>query len=255
MRHLMVKLKYDGRDFCGWQVQDGLRTVQAVFQDALWQVLKENVPIRGCSRTDSGVHANEFCVSFATSCAVPADRLPLALNAKLPPDIAAFACVEVPEGFHARYDCRGKQYRYLILNAPVRDPFWHARALWYKYPLDERFLDSQARDYLGTHDFSAFCSAGSDVENKVRTVTECRVRRVDGLPDMVEFTVTADGFLYNMVRIMVGTLLTISAGRLAPDSIPAVIASRDRQRAGPTAAACGLYLNKVLYSPREYDIM
>lgn len=255
MRHLMVKLKYDGRDFCGWQVQEGLRTVQAVFQETLWEILGEKTPIRGCSRTDSGVHANEFCVSFATTCAIPADRLPLALNVKLPPDIAAFACQEVPEGFHARYDCRGKQYRYLILNAPVRDPFWHARALWYKYPLDAAFLDAQARDYLGTHDFSAFCSAGSDVEDKVRTVSQCRVRRLDDLPEMVEFTVTADGFLYNMVRIMVGTLLKMSAGRLAPDSIPDIIASRDRQRAGFTAAACGLYLNKVLYSLGGCDIM
>jgi tRNA pseudouridine38-40 synthase len=243
----MVKLKYDGRDFCGWQVQDGLRTVQAVFQDALWQVLKEKVPIRGCSRTDSGVHADEFCVSFSTSCAVPIERLPLALNAKLPPDIAVFDCVTVPEDFHARYDCRGKQYRYLILNAPLRDPFRHTRAMWYKYPLDVALLHAQAQDYLGTHDFSAFCSAGSDVADKVRTVTQCGVRRLPDTPELIEFTVTADGFLYNMVRIMVGTLLEIAAGRIAPDSIGEILASRDRQRAGATAAACGLYLHRVFY--------
>lgn len=247
MRDLMVKLKYDGSGFCGWQVQDGRRTVQAVFQEALWSVLKEQVPIRGCSRTDSGVHANEFCVSFRTSCGIPADRLPQALNVKLPPDIAVFDCVTVPEGFHARYDCRGKQYRYLILNAPLRDPFWHERALWYKYPLDAAFMDAQAQDYPGTHDFSAFCSSGSDVADKVRTVSQCGVRRLTEIPDMLEFTVTADGFLYNMVRIMVGTLLQMSAGRLAPGSIPAILASRDREQAGFTAAACGLYLNKVLY--------
>lgn len=247
MRNLMVKLKYDGRDFCGWQVQDGRRTVQAVFQETLWGVLKETVPIHGCSRTDSGVHANEFCVNFRTECAVPCDRLPLALNAKLPPDIAAFDCVQVPDDFHARYDCRGKQYRYLILNAPLRDPFWHTRALWYKYPLDADFLDTQAQDYLGTHDFSAFCSAGSDVQDKVRTVSQCQVRRLADNPAMLEFTVTADGFLYNMVRIMVGTLLQMAAGRLEQDAIPSVLQSGDREKAGFTAAACGLYLNKVLY--------
>ncbi len=251
MRTLLVKIKYDGRDFCGWQVQDGLRTVQAVFQETLWDVLKEQVPIRGCSRTDSGVHADEFCVSFATRCAIPAQRLPLALNAKLPPDIAAFACEEVPEGFHARYDCRGKQYRYLIWNAPLRDPFWRDRALWYQYPLDAAFMDAQARHYLGTHDFSAFCSAGSDVIGKVRTVTQCGVRRLPDQPDMIEFTVTADGFLYNMVRIMVGTLLQTAAGRLPPDAIPEILASRDRNRAGATAAACGLYLHRVLYEDKE----
>lgn len=247
MRNLMVKLKYDGRDFCGWQVQDGLRTVQAVFQETLWDVLKETVPIHGCSRTDSGVHANEFCVNFRTECAVPCDRLPLALNAKLPPDIAAFDCIQVPDDFHARYDCRGKQYRYLILNAPLRDPFLHARTLWYKYPLDAAFLDAQAQDYLGTHDFSAFCAANSDVKDKVRTVSQCNVRRLTDSPELLEFTVTADGFLYNMVRIMVGTLLQMAAGRLDRDTIPAILASGDRGKAGFTAAACGLYLNKVLY--------
>ena len=247
MRNLMVKIKYDGRDFCGWQVQNDLRTVQSVFQTVLREILKENVPVIGCSRTDSGVHANEFCVSFHTGATIPCDRLPLALNAKLPPDIAAFDCVEVPDDFHARYSCRGKQYRYLILNAPLRDPFWHARALWYKYPLNAAFMACQAADYLGTHDFSAFCSSGSDVKDKVRTVMQCGVRALPENPDMIEFTVTADGFLYNMVRIMVGTLLQMSAGRLEHDSIPAIIASKDRGCAGFTADACGLYLNKVLY--------
>ena len=247
MRNLMVKIKYDGRNFCGWQVQNDLRTVQSVFQTALREILKENVPIVGCSRTDSGVHANEFCVSFRTRSLIPCDRLPLALNAKLPSDIAAFGCEEVPDDFHARYSCKGKQYRYLILNTPVRDPFWYSRAMWYKYPLNADFLNGQASDYLGTHDFSSFCSANSDVIDKVRTVTQCGVRRLTENQDMLEFTVTADGFLYNMVRIMVGTLLQMSAGRLHPGSIPAIIQSKDRERAGFTAEACGLYLNKVLY--------
>ena len=247
MRNLMVRIKYDGRDFCGWQVQKELRTVQSVFQTALREILKENVPIIGCSRTDSGVHANEFCVSFHTASQIPCDRLPLALNAKLPSDIAAFGCEEMPDDFHARYSCKGKQYRYLILNAPVRDPFLYARALWYKFPLDAEWMDRQAAGYLGTHDFSAFCSANSEVVDKVRTVTQCSVRRLAENQDMIEFTVTADGFLYNMVRIMVGTLLQMSAGRLPQDSIPSIIASKDRNRAGFTAEACGLYLNKVLY--------
>lgn len=247
MRTLLVKIKFDGRHFCGWQVQHELRTVQSVFQAVLWDVLKENVPIIGCSRTDSGVHANEFCVSFRTECGIPCDRLPLALNAKLPTDIAAFECVEVPEGFHARYDCQGKQYRYLILNAPLRDPFLYARAMWYKYPLDADFLHAQAQEYLGTHDFSAFCAANSDVVGKVRTVSQCGVKRLPDDARLVEFTVTADGFLYNMVRIMVGTLLSISAGKLPEGAIPSIISSGDRSRAGFTADACGLYLNKVLY--------
>lgn len=247
MRNLMVKLKYDGRDFCGWQVQDGLRTVQSVFQETLWDVLKEKVSVRGCSRTDSGVHANEFCVSFRTGCAIPCEKLPIALNVKLPHDIAAFDCLQMPDDFHARYDCCGKQYRYLILNSQLRDPFWHSRALWYKYPLNTDFLNIQAQDYLGEHDFSAFCSANSDVTDKVRTVSQCNVRRLTDNPDMVEFTVTANGFLYNMVRIMVGTLLNISSGKTPAGDIPRIIESKERGQAGFTAAACGLYLNKVLY--------
>lgn len=247
MRNLMVKLKYDGRDFCGWQVQDELRTVQAVFQETLWDVLKERVSVRGCSRTDSGVHANEFCVSFRTNCTIPCEKLPVALNVKLPHDIAAFDCLQVPDDFHARYNCLGKQYRYLILNSQLRDPFWNTRALWYKYQIDADFINEQAQDYLGEHDFSAFCSANSDVLNKVRTVSQCNVRRLTDNPDMVEFTVTANGFLYNMVRIMVGTLLHMSAGKIPHGDIPRIIQSRDRNKAGFTAAACGLYLNKVLY--------
>ena len=247
MRNLLVKIRFDGSGFCGWQVQNDLRTVQSVFQRVLRDVLKENVPIIGCSRTDSGVHANEFCVSFRTECMIPCDRLPLALNAKLPPDIAAFDCVQVPDDFHARYSCKGKQYRYLILNTPIRDPFYYSRALWYKYPLDAEFMNSQAADYLGTHDFSAFCAANSDVADKVRTVAQCAVRRLPDDGRIVEFTVTADGSPYNMVRIMVGTLLQMSAGRLQVGSIPDIIASGDRNHAGFTADACGLYLNKVLY--------
>lgn len=247
MRNLMVKLKYNGRNFCGWQVQDGLRTVQAVFQETLWDVLKEKVSVRGCSRTDSGVHANEFCVSFRTDCSIPCEKLPVALNVKLPPDIAAFDCLQMPDDFHARYDCLGKQYRYLILNSQLRDPFWHARALWYKYQIDADFLNGQAQDYLGEHDFSAFCSANSDVFDKVRTISQCNVRRLTDNSDMVEFTVTANGFLYNMVRIMVGTLLHMSAGKIPRGDIPRIIESRDRNKAGFTASACGLYLNKVLY--------
>ena len=247
MRNLMVKLRYDGRDFCGWQVQNDLRTVQSVFQTALRGILKENVPVIGCSRTDSGVHASEFCVSFRTECAIPCDRVAPALNVKLPHDIAALDCMEVPPDFHAPPPPPPPQYRYLILNAPLRDPFWHSRALWYKYPLDPEFMNRQAMDYMGTHDFSAFCAANSDVRDKVRTVTQCGVRRLPDDDRMIEFTVTADGFLYNMVRIMVGTLLQMSAGRLAPDTIPSIIASKDRSLAGFTADACGLYLNKVLY--------
>ena len=154
------------------------------------------------------------------------------------------ACREVPADFHPRYMAAGKRYVYRIWNAPARNPFWQGYALHRQRRLDERRMDEAAAAYCGTHDFTAFCSAGSAVEDRVRTVRRCGVSRQG---DLVTFTVEADGFLYNMVRIMVGTLLDMDAGRIPWDALPAILLSRDRDRAGATAPACGLYLDEVFY--------
>lgn len=245
MRNLLVTIAFDGRAYHGWQIQSNAVSVQEVFQRALAGVTGGPVDIKGCSRTDTGVHARMFCISVKTGHSIPCERLVAALNRFLPKDIAVLSCREVAEGFHARYSCVGKEYVYEIWNAAVRNPFLDGHAYHYWYPLDVEQLHQSAQDYLGSHDFTSFCTLDSrERENMVRTVRAFSVRR-EG--DLVRMTVEADGFLYNMVRIMVGTLLRIAQGKFAPDCIPGIIRAKDRAQAGPTAPACGLYLNRVFY--------
>ena len=166
------------------------------------------------------------------------------MNSQLPDDIRVFGCEYVSADFHARFDCKGKEYIYKVWNGKTGNPFMNRYSLYYPYDLDEKLLDSQAKDFIGTHDFSAFCAAGSIVKDTVRTVKDFSVKREGQL---VTFSVTGDGFLYNMVRIMVGTLLLTPAGRLQKGDIKNIILSENRENAGITAPAEGLYLNKVSY--------
>lgn len=245
MRNLLLNITYDGSAYHGWQIQENARTVQGVFQEALYKATGAREDIKGCSRTDTGVHARMFCVSLKTGSAIPAARFPAALNHWLPEDIAVKDCREVGEDFHARYSCKGKEYCYEIWNHPVREPFLRGRALHYWHPIDEALLDAAARQYMGRHDFTSFCTLDRREKGDLtRTVTDAKVERRG---DLVVFTVAADGFLYNMVRIMAGTLLEVQQGRLRPEEITRVIEARDRRAAGPTAPACGLYLNRVFY--------
>ena len=244
MRRLLLTLRYDGTNYHGWQVQKNACTVQQTLQDAAEAVLGARPGITGCSRTDAGVHAEMFCAHLDTASAIPCERLPAALNAHLPRDIAVYGCREVAPDFHARYACRGKTYRYQFYNGAVRNPFYEGRALHVHAPLDADLLARAAGGFTGTHDFRGFCAAGSSVEDTVRTVPRAAVTR-EG--ELVVFRVTADGFLYNMVRIMAGTLLAVAAGELAPQEVAAVVASGDRLRAGKTAPAYGLYLERVYY--------
>ena len=240
----MLTLQYIGTNYHGWQVQPGVVTVQQCIQDAIERVTGVRSPLTGCSRTDAGVHAEMFCCTTTTSSQIPCEKLVAALNAWLPCDIAVVDCCPVTEEFHPRYDARGKQYQYRIWNRPARNPFLEGRALHVKRPLDVEKMQRAANDFLGKHDFSAFCAVGSDVEDRVRTVSRSTVTARDG---MVTFTVTADGFLYNMVRIMVGTLLDIESGKREEGCIPVALATGAREAAGHTAPACGLYLTCVYY--------
>ena len=244
MRNLLLTLRFVGTRYCGFQVQKNGISVAEVFQDATEAVLGHRPDIKGCSRTDAGVHALAYGLSLRTGHAIPVEKLPLALNAHLPDDIAVTACREVQGDFHARYCAVGKEYIYKICNTACRDPFYDGLALRYPAPLDAVRMDSQAKRFIGTFDFSAFCNSGSGVIDRVRTISSCSVSR-EG--DRVLFAVTGDGFLYNMVRIMVGTLLDIEAGRLPRDSIDDIMASKRRDRAGATAPAHGLYLSQVFY--------
>ncbi|HIZ20318.1 MAG TPA: tRNA pseudouridine(38-40) synthase TruA [Firmicutes bacterium] len=246
MQRLLLTLRYDGTAYHGWQAQPNGVTVQQTLQDAVQAVTGVRSGITGCSRTDAGVHAEMFCCTLETASPLRGQKLCAALNAHLPRDIAVYGCREVGPDFHPRYDARGKRYLYRIWNEPQRNPFWEGRALHYRRPLDVERLDRAAKDYLGSHDFAPFCAAGSSVEDTVRTVRACGLSRQGGL---VVFAVEADGFLYNMVRIMVGTLLEMAAGRRPYDDIPAVFAAGDRAAAGMTAPAHGLILDRVFYGP------
>lgn len=245
MRNLLFTITYDGTNYHGWQIQENAITVQEVFQDAFRKVTGARGDMKACSRTDTGVHAREFCVSVKTKSPIAPQRMVAAVNHWLPEDIAVKACREVLGDFHARYSCKGKEYSYEIWNNPVREPFLRGRALHYWYPIDEGRLNEAAGHYVGAHDFTSFCTLDKrELGDMVRTVTKASVERRG---DMVVFTVAADGFLYNMVRIMAGTLLRVQEGKLLPGDIPQILEARDRSKAGPTAPACGLYLNKVFY--------
>lgn len=243
MNHL-ISLRYDGTAYHGWQRQENAVTVQLRVEEAVQKLFGETVSVSGCSRTDTGVHANCFKCNFKTEKIIPDANIISGMNFFLPDDIAVFDSVTVGDDFNARFDCVSKEYIYKIYNGKYPDPFYNNRAMHYKYPLDEKMLDAQASDYLGKHDFVSFRASGATVKTTERTVLNAGVER-EG--DLVIFRVEADGFLYNMVRIMVGTLLYISEGKIDRDSIPDIIASKNRLKAGKTAEACGLYLNKVNY--------
>ncbi len=244
MRNILFTISFCGSSYHGWQVQNNAVTVQQTVQDAIEKIIQKRENIVGCSRTDSGVHANMYCFNMRTESSIDCSKLIGAVNALLPKDISVLDCKEVLPDFHARYDCKKKEYKYLLWNSEIRNPFLIDRALMYPYKIDCDFLDSQAKQFVGKYDFSAFRNSGSSVEDTVRNVLSASVKR-EG--ERVEFTFSADGFLYNMVRIMVGTLLDISSGKIPENSIKKIILSCDRNQAGFTAPACGLYLNKVYY--------
>lgn len=244
MRNLRLRLRFNGSAYHGWQIQANAVTVQGLVENAISGIFGGHHTVYGCSRTDAGVHANEFFCNFRTEKGIPCDAVVKALNANLPYDIAVTHCCEMPLDFHSRYSCSSKEYVYRIRNSPVRDPFSVTTAYHYRYPLDETLLDKTAKDYIGTHDFGAFCSSGCSVDSTVRTVKNAAVERQN---DMVLFTVEADGFLYNMVRIMVGTLLGVNEGKIGSDAVPSILLSKNREKAGITAPPQGLFLNHVKY--------
>lgn len=239
-----VTVAFKGTNYHGFQRQDNLPTVQGTIENAFYKLLGERVTINGCSRTDAGVHANMFVFNVLLNSTINERGIIYGLNGVLPPDIAVLACETAPDDFHARYDCKGKEYVYIIHNSEIKSPFYADSAYRSWYPIDAKKLDTAAKDYIGTYDFKSFCSTACDKEITVRTIFDFSVKR-DG--DRVFFTVSGDGFLYNMVRIMVGTLLFINDGKLPPDSIPDIISKLDRTCAGKTVPPQGLYLNKVFY--------
>lgn len=244
MRNLLLTLRYDGTRFHGWQSQPNADSVQKFVESAFRSVSGKSENVIGCSRTDAGVHADMFCCNIRTESDISVKKVPDAMNYYLPSEISVYDCKEVNPQFHARYDAKGKEYIYLIYNGQCRNPFYENRALFYPYLLDVDAMNRDAKCFVGVHDFSAFCSAASSVQDKVREIYECKAER-DGA--LIKITVRGNGFLYNMVRIIVGTLLDIQSGKIESGSVPEIIESKDRNKAGITAKPCGLYLSKVFY--------
>ncbi len=243
-----AKIKYLGTAFHGFQVQPCERTVQGVLSEALREALKCDVKVTGCSRTDRGVHANEFCITVdAEGSTVPPDKLPIAVSRFLPEDLSLFFAKECDVSFHVRYDVKEKEYLYRIINEKIYDPFEYGRAYFVPWDISNNGISrmrSAAEHFLGKKDFAAFMSEGSDVVDTVRNITALSVTKSGRL---IEIRISADGFLYNMVRIIVGTLLDVAFGRKEPSDIPLIINSHDRKMAGMTAPPEGLYLNSVTY--------
>lgn len=250
---VLLKIRYVGTNYCGYQVQPNGITVQQKLNEAARSVFGYDCDVVGCSRTDSGVHANLFCATVSEKgqnrlrTEIPIDRIPLALSAHLPSDISVFEAEWVADSFHARYDVREKEYIYRFYTGRIRDPFEENRAYHVPALADEKaFLRMQeaAKHFCGTHDFSAYMAQGSKILDAVRTVyTSELIRR----GDVLIYRVCADGFLYNMVRILAGTLVAVGQGKIEPSEIDRITESRDRSKAGLTAPACGLYLNRVEY--------
>lgn len=247
MKNIAMRILYDGTNYHGWQWQKNGITVQQVIEDALSELTGAPVKVTGCSRTDAGVHALDYVFSFRSGTGIPVDKLPYALNYRLGRDISAVCAWEVPPDFSARFSARGKRYIYRIWNARMQNPFLTRYSWHIPYHLDTAAMAAAAPLLEGTHDFAGFMASGGDQKTTVRTIRLCAAETDPQQPESITVTVEADAFLYNMVRIITGTLAEIGMGRIRPEELPGIISSRDRRKCGLTAPPQGLFLKKVYY--------
>ncbi len=244
MGNIALFLTYEGTAYHGWQIQKNLSTVQQTLEKAIAMVVGHSVHVTGCGRTDAGVHAKCYVANFHTESTIPPERLPYALNTHLPVSIVVTKAFEVHENFNAIGSCARKEYTYLIYNSRVRDPFYVNRAWFYPKHLDEKRMQEAAQQFVGTHDFAAVRSVGTDVKSTVRTVYYYNVERKGNL---IELKVCADGFLYNMARAMAGTVVYCAEGKFPPQKIDEILKSGNRTAAGPTVPPGGLYMTHLWY--------
>ena len=247
-RRVLLTVSYDGTAYAGWQWQDNALSVQQVLEEALARLTGEKTRVTGASRTDAGVHALGQRAHFDTASRIPPDKYPFALNTLLPPDIRVLEGFAVPADFHARFDARGKRYTYRIYNAPHASALMRSLTAHVPRPLDMDRMSNSLPALLGTHDFAAFQASGGTARTTVRTLREASLRREGPL---ITLTVRGNAFLYNMVRIMAGTLLQAAREQLGAAQIAAIVAGKDRSRAGVTAPAHGLCLDQVFYGGME----
>ncbi len=235
---------YDGTNYCGWQVQPNGITIEEVLNRSLSNLLGEKIEVMGASRTDSGVHSLGNVAVFDTNTRMPADKIAFALNQRLPEDIVVQGSCEVPSDWHPRYQESTKTYEYRILNRTFRMPTRRLDTYFYHYPLDVEQMSEAASYLVGTHDFASFCAANAQVKSTVRTIYSCTAQKEN---DIITIRVTGNGFLYNMVRIIAGTLIEVGAGKRRPEEIKDILAAENRDAAGPTAPAQGLTMMGIEY--------
>lgn len=262
-RKLLFYIRYDGSHFCGYQAQKNGYSVQQALNEGTEALFGYPCDVTGCSRTDSGVHARMFCATVtpkgksSMETTIPLDKLPRALNIRLPDSLAVYKALWVPEDFHARYSVSSKEYVYRVLCTSDRDPFEQGRAWQYPRPVSDEAISAMQRaaeGFVGQRDFAACMASGSKVQSTVRHVMSASVEQTPVESGrLITFRVRADGFLYNMVRIMMGTLMEVAEGRIPPDSISHRLDSLDRQSLGRTAPPEGLYLNRVFYNNPEKE--
>lgn len=247
MNRVLLICEYDGTDLVGYQIQDSGRSVQGVLTKALTEVYKTDIKLTGCSRTDAGVHASEHMSSYDAPFVIPEDKIPLAVNAYLPDDVAVKKAMYVDDDFSARFSCKGKTYCYRIYCSPVRRPLVDRYAYHSAHACDIDAMREAAVHFEGEYDYAAFCAAGGSQKTTVRKVLSVTVDVAGDDPQMIEIRVTGEAFLYNMVRIIAGTLYYVGTGKIKPSAIPGIISSCDRSKAGKTLPAKGLTLEHVYY--------
>lgn len=244
MKRVLLEVAYEGTNYCGWQIQPNKITVEGVLNDALSKLLGQEIKVIGASRTDSGVHAMGNVAVFDTDSPIPGEKFSYALNQRLPEDIIVRGSREVSLDFHPRKCVSEKTYEYRILNATFPVPTLRNTTLFHHYLLDTSKMQQAANHLVGEHDFKSFCSIKTQTETTIRTIHAITVEKNQ---EIITIRVTGNGFLYNMVRIIAGTLLNVGSGLLSPESIPEILNSLDRENAGPTAPAKGLTLVKINY--------
>ncbi len=250
MKRIKLVVAYDGTDYCGWQVQPSGITIEEVLNRALSSLLGEEIKVIGASRTDSGVHSLGNVAVFDTATRIPPDKICYAINQRLPEDIVVQSSCEVPQDFHPRRCYSEKTYEYRILNRKIPLPTLRRSSYFYYRPLDIENMQQAAAYLVGRHDFKSFCSVKTSVEDTVREILSCTVTK--SREDMVTIRIIGTGFLYNMVRIIAGTLIAVGIGERQPEDIPHILAACDRSAAGPTAPAHGLTMIGIRYKHFRY---
>ena len=251
MRRIKLIVAYDGTNYCGWQVQPNGITVQEVLNQALSDLFAKKIACIGASRTDAGVHALGNVAVFDTDARMPADRIAFALNTRLPADIRIQGSSEVPPDFHPRFTATVKTYEYRILNRTFADPTRRLNSYFWYGPLDVDAMRQAASYLVGMHDFKSFATAKPEVTDTVRTIYETSLEKED---DLIRFRITGNGFLYNMVRIITGTLLEVGKGDYPPEKVKEILAAKDRKMAGATARPEGLTLVQIRYPEWDFEL-